>query len=362
MVTEAAGTVTVRAPGKVNLALKVGPLGADGYHPLVTVFLAVSVFEQVTMSSNEPGDGITISVSGRGAGAVPTDERNIAYRAAISVAARLGMEPDLRISINKSVPVAGGMAGGSADAAATLVACHILWGSRLGVADLHGLAAGLGSDVPFALLGTTALGTGRGELLRPVPTRGEFHWALALQDAELSTPAVYRKFDDLAANAADRDNSHSTGMLLRDPLIPSDPDSPLLAEGAAVVLDQPGARTSELSEVLDRGALKADSFSEYRPKALLRALAVGDSRTLGAHLVNDLQPAALELMPSLEHTLAVARQAGAPGVIVSGSGPSVAALATDARHAHEIGSAWKRARAAAEVLVAVGPVPGATDC
>lgn len=291
--------VKVRAPGKVNLSLRVGPREADGYHPVSTVFQAVSVFEEVVAS---PSEGRTLSVSGPQAELVPTDESNLALRAAALLADRAGIDDGVHLHLTKGVPVAGGMAGGSADAAAALVACDALWRTGLSRDDLLELAAELGSDVPFSLAGHTAVGTGRGHLLTPALSRGEFHWAFAVQDRGLSTAAVYTAFDQLS--------------------------------GASVIPEQDDV-------------------------ALMQALRAGDPRALGAALHNDLQIAALELDPGLAEPLAVAQDAGALGVVVSGSGPTVAALGRSRQHALVLAAAFTASGVADRVLTAAGPVAGA---
>lgn len=290
--------VRVRAPGKVNLSLRVGRREADGYHSLATVFQAVSVYEDVVAS---PAEGLSLSVTGPQAHLVPTDGSNLALRAARALADHAGIDEGVHLHVHKAVPVAGGMAGGSADAAAALVACDAHWRTGLPRDELHELAASLGSDVPFGLLGHTAVGSGRGDLLTPALCRGEYHWAFAVQDEGLSTPAVYAAFDEL----------HMGG----------------------------GGHETEV--------------------ALMQALRAGDPRALGRALHNDLQSAALELAPNLAEPLAVAEDAGALGVVVSGSGPTIAALARSRQHALVIAAAMTAAGVADSVLTAVGPVPGA---
>ena len=183
--------VQVRAPGKINLALHVGPPRPDGYHPLATLFQAVSLYEEVLA---EAADDVTLTIRGRGAD-LPTDATNLAVRAAQLLRETSGVDRGVALTLTKEVPVAGGMAGGSADAAATLLACDQLWGTGLGREELAELAAELGADVPFALTGLSAMGTGRGDLLTPVMSRGTYHWVLAVQAEGLSTPAVFREFD-----------------------------------------------------------------------------------------------------------------------------------------------------------------------
>lgn len=184
------GAVTVRAPGKVNLYLAVGDLRDDGYHELTTVFHAVSLADDVTVRD---ADVLSVDVVGQGEGTVPTDDRNLAWQAAELFADHVGRAPDVSIFINKDIPVAGGMAGGSADAAAVLVAMNELWHAGVPRRDLHHLAAQLGSDVPFALHGGTALGTGRGEQLATVLARNVFHWVFAFADGDCRRPRSSRR-------------------------------------------------------------------------------------------------------------------------------------------------------------------------
>ncbi|GAA1023373.1 4-diphosphocytidyl-2-C-methyl-D-erythritol kinase [Acrocarpospora pleiomorpha] len=292
--------MTVRVPGKVNLQLSVGPLRDDGYHDLVNVFHAVSLFDEVSAVESET---LTVRVEGDSAGLVPLDGDNLAIRAARALAARAGRPYGAELVIRKSIPVAGGMAGGSADAAAALVACDRLWGLGLPQRDLLDIAADLGSDVPFALLGGTAVGTGRGEMLTPLPVQGTFFWVFALADGGLSTPQVYGECDRLREAAGER------------------------------------ACWPALS-----GQLAA-------------ALRDGDAPGLGKALVNDLQPAAIMLRRSLARTLQVGRDRGALGVLVSGSGPTCAFLAESAEHALDLSVALRSACRA--VVNAYGPVPGA---
>jgi 4-diphosphocytidyl-2-C-methyl-D-erythritol kinase len=311
----ATGGVTVRAPAKINLELRVGPLRADGYHELATVFHAVAVFDDLTAEPAEPGEGITLTIDGAGAGGtanqVPTDASNLAVRAALLLAERVGLDvgqdAGARLHLRKSIPVAGGMAGGSADAAAALVACDALWNAGLNREQLHELAAELGSDVPFALLGGTAIGSGRGERLTPALARGEYHWVVATADHGLSTPAVYAEIDRMRAAGE----------------VPAPDPEP---------------------QIGDR---------------LMQALRAGDAEALGGCLVNDLQPAACSLDPILERALDVGRKVGALGGMVSGSGPTTVFLARDSSQALDLAVALTASGVAADVHRALGPVPGA---
>jgi 4-diphosphocytidyl-2-C-methyl-D-erythritol kinase len=297
------GSVTVRVPGKVNLYLAVGDRRDDGYHELTTVFHAVSLLDEVTVRN---ADVLSLELAGEGAESLPADERNLAWRAAELMAEHVGRAPDVAITVEKSIPVAGGMAGGSADAAAVLVAINSLW--ELGVArrDLHALAAQLGSDVPFALHGGTALGTGRGEELATVLARNTFHWVLAFADAGLSTPAVFAEIDRLRGSG-----NRSAPAPLED------------------------------------------------PEPVLAALASGDPAVLAPLLGNDLQPAALSLHPALRRTLRAGVEAGALAGIVSGSGPTCAFLCASSTSAVDIGTELAGAGVCRTVRVASGPVQGA---
>ena len=296
------GSVTVRVPGKVNLYLAVGDRRDDGYHELTTVFHAVSLLDEVTVST---ADVLSLELSGEGVESLPTDERNLAWQAAELMAEHVGRSPDVAISIEKSIPVAGGMAGGSADAAAVLVAMNTLWELGVPRRDLHALAAQLGSDVPFALHGGTALGTGRGEELATVLARSTFHWVLAFAEGGLSTPAVFSEIDRL------RDSGREQPPRLED------------------------------------------------PEPMLAALASGDPVELAPLLGNDLQPAALSLDPGLRRTLRAGAEAGALAGIVSGSGPTCAFLCASATAALDMGAELAGAGVCRTVRVASGPVHGA---
>jgi 4-diphosphocytidyl-2-C-methyl-D-erythritol kinase len=300
--------VTVRVPAKINLQLAVGPVRADGYHPLVTVFHAVSLFDEVTV---QPADAMRLSVTGEDADAVPADESNLAWRAADALAQAADVRArGVRIEIRKRIPAAAGLAGGSADAAATLVACNELWRIGLPQRALGEVAAELGSDVPFSLVGGTAVGRGRGEQLTPALVAGGYHWALAFAHSGLSTAKVYATCDRLRA-------------------------------ARAKVAGQPLAADPELST------------------ELMTALRSGDPSRVGPLLSNDLQPAALSLRPALRRTLAAGQEHGALGAMVSGSGPTCAFLARDADHARDLAVALTGSGVCRTAMRASGPVPGA---
>lgn len=298
-------SVRVRAPGKINLYLGVGGRHDDGYHALATVFQAVSLFEDVIA---RPADDFSVMVSGiDDAGSVPLDDRNLAMRAAKLLATATDHPGGVALEIRKNVPVAGGMGGGSADAAAALVACDALWGTNLSPARLHDLAARLGADVPFALHGGTAVGTGRGDQLNPALARGRFDWVLVTSPQGLSTPAVYGRLD-----------------ALRD------------AEGA----------------LADDPPLSLDV-----PIPVLQALRAGDPAQLAETLLNDLQAAAVFERPDLDETIRAGVRAGALQGIVSGSGPTVALLCADPDAAREVQDELHLS--GREALHVHGPVPGA---
>ncbi len=295
------GSLRVRVPAKINLSLAVGPPRPDGFHNLATVFQALSLYDTVTLRDRGDGAGVRLTISGSQANQVPVDEKNLAWQAAELAAEQTGKKPDLDIDIEKGIPVAGGMAGGSADAAAVLVGCSALWDID---EDLVPLAAQLGSDVPFALVGGTAVGQGRGEQVASAMTRGKFHWVLALSDGELATPKVYAEIDRLRGD---------------QPVL-----EPVIAED------------------------------------VVRAVRTGDATALGAALTNDLQPAALSLMPALSALLELGPEHGALGSIISGSGPTCAFLVSDEEAALELTVALSASGLCRTVRQASAPVPGAT--
>ncbi|WP_405967388.1 4-(cytidine 5'-diphospho)-2-C-methyl-D-erythritol kinase [Streptomyces sp. NBC_00015] len=294
-------SATVRVPAKVNVQLAVGAARADGFHDLANVFLAVGLYDEVTVT---PADGLRVTCEGPDAHQVPLDRTNLAARAAIALAERYGRTPDVHLHIAKDIPVAGGMAGGSADGAGALLACDALWGTGATRDELLQICAELGSDVPFSLVGGAALGTGRGEKLAVLETGGTFHWVFAMAERGLSTPSVFREFDRLAQG--------------RD-------------------IPEPVAS-----------------------RRLLDALAQGDPDALAATVSNDLQPAALSLFPELADTLAAGHAAGALATLVSGSGPTTAFLARDTAAAEKIAQALRTSGTCRSVRVAAGPAPGAT--
>jgi len=293
-------SVTVRVPAKVNLQLSVGGPRSDGYHDVATVFHAVSLFDDVTAL---PGDHLTVSVEGEGAEVVPVDDSNLALVAARALAEHTGTEAKAHLHVHKSIPVSGGMAGGSADAAGALVALDKLWDTRVDRDELQAIAATVGSDVPFALMGHTAVGLGRGERLTPALARGRFHWVFAFAQSGLSTPAVYAELDRLR-----------TGSVQAEPRI-SD--------------------------------------------ALMAALRSGDAVSLGRTLSNDMQRAAVSLAPDLAMTMDVGDEYGALGAVICGSGPTCAFLARDDEHALDLAVALTASGTCRSVKTVTGPAAGA---
>ena len=290
-------------PAKINLALKVGAPRVDGFHPLATIYQAVSLYDEVSAEWAGPGE-FEVSVTGEGAGLVPLDERNLALRAARLLAETHGPNDSLGVSlsIKKAIPVAGGLAGGSSNGAAALLACSVLWDMDLSGEALRKLAAVLGSDVPFALLGGTAVGSGRGEEVVPALTTGSYHWVLAFGWHGLSTPAVYSRFDELCQRA---------------------PDVPAV------------------------------------PEDLMNALRRGDPAGVGRALTNDLQSAALDLQPQLRQTLQAGLELGALGALVSGSGPTCAFLVSGEPAAVDLSVSLSAEGVCRAVRRTVGPVAGA---
>lgn len=325
--------VSVSAPGKVNLFLALGAARPDGYHPLNTVFAQIGLSETVTVSplkslattapqpalaaaqpastapvssaSSAPalaapaaqsdsalaaqtgGPRIELALT-RPDSNVPLDHTNLAYRAAQAVAQQASQRglatPDVHILLDKAVPVAGGMAGGSADAAATLKACNEFWQVGLSLEELAQLGAQLGADVPFGLYGGVALGTGRGDLIEPLKAApGPYYWTFALQDEGLSTAAVFKHFD---------------------------------------------------------ATVQAPPAADMPPEQLLAALEAGDVAEVSRHIRNDLQATAIDLRPELGQLIDLAERAGALVAMVSGSGPTVAALSSSRAVAERVAQCW----------------------
>ena len=296
-------SVTVRVPAKVNLQLSVGPKEADGYHNLVSVFQAISIFDDITVKLGEPGSGLTISVTGDQTHGVPADANNLAAKAVSLISKEYDLTVDAHIEIKKSIPVAGGMAGGSADAAGTIIGIDYLYSLDMTREEMTEIAAKIGSDVPFMLSGGTAIGTGHGDQLTAALSRGTYHWVLAVSTVGLSTPAVYAECDRL------------------------------------------------------RGELEI--VEPQTNEALMQSLLAADATGVGAALVNDLQLAACSLRPAIRLVLDVGQEYGALGAIVSGSGPTVAFLVADQDSGLDLAVALTSSGVVGSVVQAYGPVAGA---
>ena len=297
--------VTVRSPAKVNLGLSVGSRDAEGYHRIATVYHAVSLYDEVKARPTETPGEISVSVTGEGMRRVPVDGTNLAVQAARRLAKAFDVRAGVALSIHKTIAVAGGLAGGSSDAAGALVACDALWGTGATRDDLFALAAEIGSDVPFCLFGGTAIGTGRGEALSSVLSRGSYEWVLGYADGGLTTPDVYAELDRMRA---------VSGARVAAPAVPED---------------------------------------------LMAALRGGDPYAVGPALRNDLQPAAMRLRPTLRRTIELGEEYGALGSLVTGSGPTCLFLASDADHAVDLAVALSGSGLCSSVQRATGPVPGA---
>ena len=295
--------VVARVPAKVNLQLSVGPLGSDGFHEVTTVFQAISLFDDVTVATAPDGDGIKISISGQTSSGVPADSSNLAVKAAELMIKNYDLPTDLIIKLKKEIPVAGGMAGGSADAAGVIVGLDSLFELGLSRDEMEIVGSKIGSDVPFSICGGVAIGTGRGDQITPALAKGNYNWVLALSGQGLSTPSVYQECDRLRE-----------GLSISSPAV---------------------------------------------SEQLMQALRAGDAKALGKALTNELQPAACSLRPALRLVLDVGVDYGALGGIVSGSGPTVAFLVSDDDHAMDLTVALSASGVVSSVVRATGPAHGA---
>ena len=295
--------VVARVPAKVNLQLSVGPLGDDGFHEVTTVFQAISLFDDVTVATAAENSGLVISVTGETAKGVPADSSNLAIKAAELMIKEYELPSDLSIKLKKEIPVAGGMAGGSADAAGVIVGLDSLFELGLSRDEMELLGSKIGSDVPFSICGGVAIGSGRGDQITPALAKGNYNWVLALSGQGLATPSVYQECDRLREG---------------------------LSISAPVVSEQ-----------------------------IMQALRAGDAKALGKALTNELQPAACSLRPALRLVLDVGKDYGALGGIVSGSGPTVAFLVEDEEKSMDLTVALSSSGVVAGVVRASGPVHGA---
>jgi 4-diphosphocytidyl-2-C-methyl-D-erythritol kinase len=295
--------VIARVPAKVNLQLAVGPLGTDGFHEVTTVFQAISLFDDVTVETAAENNGISIQVTGQTSTGVPSDSSNLAVKAATLMIKNYDLPSDINIKLKKEIPVAGGMAGGSADAAGVIVGLDSLFELGLSRDEMEMVGSKIGADVPFSICGGVAIGTGRGDQITPALFKGNYNWVLALSGQGLATPSVYAECDRLRE-----------GLSISTPVV---------------------------------------------SEQLMQALRAGDAKALGKSLSNDLQPAACSLRPALRLVLDVGLDYGALGGIVSGSGPTVAFLVKDDEHAMDLTVALSSSGVISSVVRATGAVAGA---
>jgi len=295
--------VIARVPAKVNLQLAVGPLGDDGFHEVTTVFQAISLFDDVTVATAAENNGISIQVTGQTSTGVPSDSSNLAVKAATLMIKKYDLPNDLNIKLKKEIPVAAGMAGGSADAAGVIVGLDSLFELGLSRDEMEMVGSKIGADVPFSICGGVAIGTGRGDQITPALFKGSYNWVLALSGQGLATPSVYAECDRLRE-----------GLSISTPVV---------------------------------------------SEQLMQALRAGDAKALGKSLSNDLQPAACSLRPALRLVLDVGLDYGALGGIVSGSGPTVAFLVKDDEHAMDLTVALSSSGVISSVVRASGAVAGA---
>jgi 4-diphosphocytidyl-2-C-methyl-D-erythritol kinase len=295
--------VVARVPAKVNLQLSVGPLGSDGYHEVTTVFQAISLFDDVTVATAAENNGISIQVTGQTSTGVPSDSSNLAVKAATLMIKNYDLPSDINIKLKKEIPVAGGMAGGSADAAGVIVGLDSLFELGLSRDEMEMVGSKIGADVPFSICGGVAIGTGRGDQITPALFKGSYNWVLALSGQGLATPSVYAECDRLRE-----------GLSISTPVV---------------------------------------------SEQLMQAVRAGDAKALGKSLSNDLQPAACSLRPALRLVLDVGLDYGALGGIVSGSGPTVAFLVKDDEHAMDLTVALSSSGVISSVVRASGAVAGA---
>ena len=295
--------VIARVPAKVNLQLAVGPLGDDGFHEVTTVFQAISLFDDVTVATAPENNGISIQITGQTSTGVPSDNSNLAVKAAALMIKNYDLPNDLSIKLKKEIPVAGGMAGGSADAAGVIVGLDSLFELGLSRDEMEMVGSKIGADVPFSICGGVAIGTGRGDQITPALFKGSYNWVLALSGQGLATPSVYAECDRLRE-----------GLSISTPVV---------------------------------------------SEQLMQALRAGDAKALGKSLSNDLQPAACSLRPALRLVLDVGLDYGALGGIVSGSGPTVAFLVKDDEHAMDLTVALSSSGVISSVVRATGAVAGA---
>lgn len=273
----APGAIVRRAHAKINLFLRVLGRRDDGYHDVESLVLPVSLVDTITLRPIEDGARWVVT-TGPAAEGVPEGEDNLALQAAEGLAARYGKDRGALIELHKRIPVAAGLGGGSADAAATLLGLNDLWRCRFSLEELSEIGGAVGSDVPALLHEGPVLVEGRGERARPVPVKRTW-WVLHPLRFTVSTPDAYRWWDD-----------------------------------------DPGSTGPEPAPVID-------------------AAGRGSAEEIGPLLFNDLEPGVVRRHPEVARSHERLLAGGALAVLMSGSGPTVAALARDEGHAREISRA-----------------------
>jgi 4-diphosphocytidyl-2-C-methyl-D-erythritol kinase len=262
--------LVLRTPAKVNLALEILGKREDGYHEISTVLQAIDLFDRLTV---EDAPDLSLATTDP---ALPVGDANLVVRAARALGGAAGVRRGARIALDKRIPVAAGLGGGSSDAAATLVALNRLWGLRWSARRLGELAIGLGMDVPFFLGRGRALATGRGERLEPLPGDGGYALVLTNPNFPLSTREAYGRV--------------------------------------------PAGWRSEPTGT----------------REVVAALRLRSAARLGAALTNHLEDVVAPAVPAIGQMKAALLAAGALGAAMSGSGPTVFGVARSLDHARQI--------------------------
>jgi len=289
------GAKTV-ARAKINLFLSVGPRRQDGYHDIRSVMQSLELCDELFFRRTDSSGGrITLRCSD---GRLPSGEQNLVWRAVEAFAGETGVmeEGGVEVFINKRIPVGAGLAGGSADAAAALLAMNNIWELELSLAEIEGIAARVGSDVPFCLRGGTAMVTGRGEKVEPLEPLPSFQVVLASPGEQAPTAEVYKRFDSVAGESG----------------LPS---------------------KEELERMLS---------------ALLEGVKKGDFEAISANLHNSLESATIA-RDQVEQYKNTALEAGAAAALMTGSGPAVFALARSLEEAAEV--AWELEKTAPITII-----------
>lgn len=315
---------TVRAPAKLNIYLQIGDVREDGYHDITTVYQTIDLFEEVAVTDLSQEDGecdkaefVHISLSGPESNeSIPTDGHNLASKAAKLLAQRYGITPKLHLDISKRIPARGGLGGGSADAAATLIGCNIIWDLHLRKEELMALGALLGEDVPVHIQGGMAIGVGHKQPLIPIPAgpgdhyphhHPDWYWVLGVPYGDgLSTRDVFVQLDAMKGTrgAVDFASAHNTCL--------------------------------------------ATSWGTENPE------------TLAPRLSNDLERPAGVLLPALVKGLEEGRRdENALAGFMTGSGSTCVFLARSAEGAEALARNLKERELFRNIILAKGPAEGA---